>query len=113
MPCEAFRRTHHCADSNGDAPATIGVRHYVSVADGEKGNGDHPQRVQNVGVIVVVVPGTQKRDMKLLSAASCLSWLLHRTVRFIFRFFSFRITMVTARYAFIRRKDINLSLDYE
>ena len=48
--------TDHHAGGDGDAPAAVGVGHNVPVADAEEGDGYQPHRVQQVGVLLVVVP---------------------------------------------------------
>ena len=48
--------TDHHAGGDGDAPAAVGVGHDVPVADAEEGDGYQPHRVQQVGVLLVMVP---------------------------------------------------------
>ena len=52
-------KTYHHARGHRYTPATVGVRNDVSVADAEEGDGYQPHRVQQVGVLLVVVPGTK------------------------------------------------------
>lgn len=50
--------SHHDPSEEADAAATVGVRHHVSITDGQEGDGDHPQGLHVVAaqVFVVVVP---------------------------------------------------------
>ena len=48
--------TYHHAGGDGDPPAAVGVRHDVAVAHAEEGDGDEPHRVEEVGVLLVMVP---------------------------------------------------------
>ena len=47
----------HHAGGDGDAAPAVGVGHDVAVADRQEGDGDQPHRVQQVGVLLVMVPG--------------------------------------------------------
>lgn len=50
--------SHHNPSQEADAAAAVGVRHHVSITDGQEGDGDHPQSLHVVAaqVPVVVVP---------------------------------------------------------
>ena len=50
--------THHHAGGDGDPSAAVGVRHDVAVADTEEGDGDEPHGVEEVGVLLVMIPVT-------------------------------------------------------
>ena len=50
--------THHHAGGDGNPPAAVGVRHDVAVADTEEGDGDEPHGVEEVGVLLVMIPVT-------------------------------------------------------
>ena len=54
------RSSHHHAGRDGYPTAAIGVWHDVAVADAEEGDGDQPHGVQQVGVLLVVIPATDK-----------------------------------------------------
>ena len=51
--------SHHHAGGDGDAPAAVCVRHDVPVADAEEGDGYQPHGVQQVGVLLVMIPDIQ------------------------------------------------------
>ena len=52
---ESFSAHHH-AGGDGDPPAAVGVGHDVAVAHAEEGDGDQPHGVQEVGVLLVMIP---------------------------------------------------------
>lgn len=47
--------SHHYPGEETDASTTVGVRHHVSVADGQEGDRDHPQGLHVVAAQVPVV----------------------------------------------------------
>ena len=49
--------TYHHACGYSNTPTTVGVRNNVSVPHAEEGDGYQPHGVQQVGVLLVVVPG--------------------------------------------------------
>ena len=53
---ESLGDAHHHASGDGDPPAAVGVGHDVPVAHAEEGDGDQPHGVQQVGVLLVVIP---------------------------------------------------------
>ena len=48
--------SYHHAGGDGDAPAAVCVRHDVPVAHAEEGDGDEPHGVQQVGVLLIMIP---------------------------------------------------------
>ena len=48
--------THHNAGGDGNAAAAVRVGHDVAVADAQEGDGDEPHGVEQVGMLLVVVP---------------------------------------------------------
>ena len=48
--------THHHPRGDGNAAAAVSVRHDVAVTDAEECDGYEPHGVQQVGVLLVVVP---------------------------------------------------------
>ena len=48
--------SYHHAGGDGDAPAAVCVRHDVAVAHTEEGDGDEPHGVQQVGVLLIMIP---------------------------------------------------------
>lgn len=48
-------RPHHDPGQEADAASAVSVRHHVSVADGQEGDGDHPQSFHVVAAQVPVV----------------------------------------------------------
>ena len=53
---------HHHASGNRDASPAIGVWDNVTVAHGEERDRDQPHRVQQVRMLLVVVPGHDDDD---------------------------------------------------
>lgn len=49
------RLSHHNPRQEADAAAAVGVGHHVSVADGQEGDGDHPQGLHVVAAQIPVV----------------------------------------------------------
>ena len=47
---------YHHARGHSNPPATVSVRNNVAVADAEEGDGYQPHRVQQVSVLLVMVP---------------------------------------------------------
>ena len=47
---------HHHASGHSDPPATVGVGDDVTVADAEEGDGYQPHGVQEVSVLLVMIP---------------------------------------------------------
>ena len=60
--------TYHHARGHRNPPATVGVRNNVAVSDAEEGDGYQPHGVQQVGVLLVVVPGQLVRQSVLFRA---------------------------------------------
>ena len=56
--------TYHHARGHSYAPAAVGVRNNVSVPHAQEGDGYQPHGVQQVGVLLVVVPGNQRTSVK-------------------------------------------------
>ena len=48
--------THHHPRGDGNAAAAVSVRHDVAVTDAEESDGYEPHGVQQVGVLLVMVP---------------------------------------------------------
>lgn len=75
-------RTHHDAGEQTHALPAVGVRHHVSVADGQEGDGDKPHGSQEVAghFLLVMVPGVEDRQGWVIHAAlttasiTCLAW---------------------------------------
>ena len=55
-PSVAELTTHHDARGDRDATAAIRVGHDVAVADAQERDGNQPHRVEQIRVLLVVVP---------------------------------------------------------
>lgn len=68
--------THHYSSEEADAATAVGVRHHVSVTDGQEGDRDHPQGLHVVAtqVPVVVVSVGIKRILLYFHVAYILSF---------------------------------------
>ena len=53
---------HHHASSNSDASPAVGVWDDITVAHREEGDRDQPHRIQQVRVLLIVVPGHEDDD---------------------------------------------------
>lgn len=49
------RLSHHNPREEADAAAAVGVGHHVSIADGQEGDGDHPQGLHVIAAQIPVV----------------------------------------------------------
>lgn len=48
--------THHDASRDSDTSTAVRVGHNVTVADAQKRDCDQPHRVEQIGVLLVVIP---------------------------------------------------------
>ena len=56
--CQVYLILHHDSSEKTDAASTVGVRHHIPVANGQEGDGHHPQgfHVVTAQVPIVMVP---------------------------------------------------------
>jgi hypothetical protein len=60
--------THHDASRDGDTASAVRVGHNVAVADAQKRDGNQPHGVEQIGVLLVVIPATSP-GMKFIAVA--------------------------------------------
>lgn len=70
--------SHHYSSEEADAAATVGVRHHISVTDGQEGDWHHPQRLHVVAtqISVVVMSVGKKRVSFFLTLFQLTFWII-------------------------------------
>lgn len=83
---------YHNASQKTHALATVGMRHHVSIADGEEGDGDEPHGSQEIAghVLSVMVPEREK-DRRTVRVREFYRDVGSRRTAFIWKHFLLRI----------------------